>query len=116
MIMIITFFIILTISSFLLILNVLISKKSSKDQEKASPFECGFDPIAPSHLPFSIQFFLISLIFLIFDIEIALLIPLAIILSMKFNLSMIICSITFFFLLIAGLYLEYNENSIDWNL
>nr|YP_010872894.1 NADH dehydrogenase subunit 3 [Pheidole megacephala]WGV34093.1 NADH dehydrogenase subunit 3 [Pheidole megacephala] len=106
----------LFISLMMMFLNLFISKKSYKDQEKASPFECGFDPISPPHLPFSIQFFLISLIFLIFDIELTLLIPLIILTSLKFNLVMIICSIIFFFLLIIGLYLEYTENSIDWNI
>nr|YP_010872881.1 NADH dehydrogenase subunit 3 [Pheidole yeensis]WGV34080.1 NADH dehydrogenase subunit 3 [Pheidole yeensis] len=106
----------LSISIFLLLLNIYISKKSFNCQEKSSPFECGFDPMSPNHLPFSIQFFLISLIFLIFDIEITLLIPLVILLSMKFNMFMITCSIFFFLLLILGLYMEYTENSIDWNL
>nr|AWN56344.1 NADH dehydrogenase subunit 3 [Pheidole obscurithorax] len=105
----------LFISALLLFLNIIISKTSYINREKASPFECGFDPISPNHLPFSIQFFLISLIFLIFDIEITLLIPL-IFLTMKFNLSMIICSMIFFLLLIIGLYLEYSENSIDWKI
>nr|AWN56331.1 NADH dehydrogenase subunit 3 [Pheidole flavens] len=107
--------IICIISILLMFLNIFISKKSFTNREKMSPFECGFDPISPNHLPFSIQFFLISLIFLIFDIEITLLIPL-IFLSTKFNLSMIICSMIFFLLLILSLYLEYMENSIDWKL
>lgn len=109
-------FILIIISFFLIILNIFISKKSLIDQEKISPFECGFDPISTNHLPFRVQFFLIRLIFLIFDIEITLLIPLVILLSIKFNLSIIICRIIFFLLLILGLYLEYNEKSIDWNL
>nr|YP_010872907.1 NADH dehydrogenase subunit 3 [Pheidole taipoana]WGV34106.1 NADH dehydrogenase subunit 3 [Pheidole taipoana] len=108
--------IILFLSFFLMLLNIFISKKSFKDQEKSSPFECGFDPISSNHLPFSIQFFLISLIFLIFDIELTLVIPLIILSSLKFNLMMVIYSIMFFFSLIFSLYLEYNENSIDWNL
>nr|YP_010872920.1 NADH dehydrogenase subunit 3 [Pheidole fervida]WGV34119.1 NADH dehydrogenase subunit 3 [Pheidole fervida] len=115
-IMIIIMLILLIISLIIMSLNIFISKKSFKDQEKSSPFECGFDPISSSHLPFSIQFFLISLIFLIFDIELTLLIPLVILSALKFNLSMIICSIIFFFLLILGIYLEYSENSINWNL
>nr|YP_010872959.1 NADH dehydrogenase subunit 3 [Pheidole flavigaster]WGV34158.1 NADH dehydrogenase subunit 3 [Pheidole flavigaster] len=108
--------VLMAISSLMLLLNIFISKKSFKDQEKSSPFECGFDPISLNHLPFSIQFFLISLIFLVFDIELTILIPLTILSSLKFNLAMIICSAMFFLLLILGLYLEYNENSIDWNL
>jgi len=47
-------------------------KKTRVGKEGWSQFECGFNIINPSHLPFSFQFFIISLLFLIFDVEIAL--------------------------------------------
>ncbi|EFN76753.1 hypothetical protein EAI_04502, partial [Harpegnathos saltator] len=50
-------------------------KKIFKNREKNSSYECGFESISFSRFPFRIQFFLISLIFLIFDTEISLLIP-----------------------------------------
>nr|YP_009262821.1 NADH dehydrogenase subunit 3 [Wasmannia auropunctata]ANI87505.1 NADH dehydrogenase subunit 3 [Wasmannia auropunctata] len=103
------------LSSLMLFLNFILSKTTLSDREKSSPFECGFDPISNNHMPFSVQFFIISLIFLIFDIEITLLIPL-IFLTLKFNLSLITCSFIFLIILIYGLYMEYLENSIDWKL
>ena len=105
-------FLALALASALLIINFTITKKLISSREKISPFECGFDPIAPNHIPFSIHFFIISLIFLIFDIEITILIPL-VHLFYSFNFYIIITSLIFLIILIIGIYIEYIEQSID---
>ncbi|KAG5335130.1 NU3M oxidoreductase, partial [Acromyrmex heyeri] len=102
----------ISLSSILLLINFFISKKINLNQEKISSFECGFNPLSNARLPFRIQFFIISLIFLIFDIEIALLLPL-IYLSSNFNPFITLYSFLFLFILIIGLYTEYNEYSLD---
>ena len=74
----ITIFIILIIS---LILSIIISGASfllgekSPDKEKVSVYECGFDPFHSPGEPFSIRFFLIAILFLVFDLEISYLFP-----------------------------------------
>ena len=49
--------------------------KCGGDKEKGSPFECGFDPAGISRLPFCIKFFLVRIIFLVFDVEVTLILP-----------------------------------------
>nr|YP_004221802.1 NADH dehydrogenase subunit 3 [Pristomyrmex punctatus]BAJ53353.1 NADH dehydrogenase subunit 3 [Pristomyrmex punctatus]BAJ53366.1 NADH dehydrogenase subunit 3 [Pristomyrmex punctatus] len=110
------FIIIITLIPLLLMfLNILITKSSFNDREKISPFECGFDPISHNHIPFSIHFFIISLIFLIFDIEITMLIPFIYLLT-NFNLPMILMFFLFLSILMVSLYFEYLEQSIDWKI
>nr|QWB85657.1 NADH dehydrogenase subunit 3 [Sarmydus sp. N117] len=103
------------ISMMILTLN-LISKKKLIDREKSSPFECGFDPQTSARLPFSLQFFIIAVIFLIFDVEIVLLLPsvTALTTSNPTNLSFII--IFFIIILILGLFHEWNQGALDWVL
>nr|YP_009905731.1 NADH dehydrogenase subunit 3 [Nylanderia flavipes]QGW36360.1 NADH dehydrogenase subunit 3 [Nylanderia flavipes] len=109
------FLMFLILSLLIMMLNFLISIKSLKNREKISPFECGFDPLSNSRIPFSIQFFIISLIFLIFDIEITMLIPL-IYMFFYMNKIMIFSSFLFLFILISGLLIEYIEQSLDWKI
>nr|APX40895.1 NADH dehydrogenase subunit 3 [Longitarsus niger] len=105
-------FIILTI--LILMLN-LISKKTFYDREKSSPFECGFDPKTSARLPFSLHFFLISIIFLIFDVEITLILPLILTLKISnmWNYSYIM--IFFITILLIGLYHEWNQGALNWS-
>nr|QAY81996.1 NADH dehydrogenase subunit 3 [Apophylia sp. REN-2018] len=96
-----------------MILN-LISKKNFYDREKSSPFECGFDPKTSARLPFSLHFFLIAIIFLIFDVEITLLLPLIISMKISNILNYSIILIIFIFILLWGLYHEWNQGALNW--
>nr|ASY98562.1 NADH dehydrogenase subunit 3 [Metallyticus sp. JZ-2017] len=106
--------IILMISLFILIITNFLSKKMIEDREKNSPFECGFDPFSTSRLPFSLQFFLIAVIFLIFDVEIALILPMTIISFNSNILTWIYTSVIFLMILTIGLYHEWVQGSLKW--
>uniref|UniRef100_UPI003002D691 NADH dehydrogenase subunit 3 n=1 Tax=Arria brevifrons TaxID=2908858 RepID=UPI003002D691 len=105
---------ILLISLLIMMMTNLLSKKKIEDREKSSPFECGFDPFSSSRLPFSLRFFMIAIIFLIFDVEIALILPMTII-SFNSNITLwTTTSIMFFTILLIGLYHEWNQKSLSW--
>nr|YP_009720752.1 NADH dehydrogenase subunit 3 [Athalia icar]QGL07070.1 NADH dehydrogenase subunit 3 [Athalia icar] len=104
----------LLISIIIMILSSILSKKSISDKEKISPFECGFDPKNMYRNTFSIQFFLIAIIFLIFDVEITLLLPLILTLKAS-NLKIWFILVNYFILiLIMGLLYEWKFGALDW--
>nr|WKU84126.1 NADH dehydrogenase subunit 3 [Salpingogaster sp. ECU13] len=107
--------ILMMISMIVMMLANILSKKSYSDREKSSPFECGFDPMSSSRLPFSLKFFLITIIFLIFDVEIALILPMILILNYSNLMMWSITSIIFIMILLLGLYHEWNQGMLNWS-
>nr|UUJ36790.1 NADH dehydrogenase subunit 3 [Epeorus sp. 01 ZXM-2022a] len=106
--------ILLTITTIVMSLAALLSKKSIVDREKSSPFECGFDPKSSSRLPFSLRFFLVAVIFLIFDVEIVLLLPLITLLPYTTPKVWLYVGAGFLIILVMGLYHEWNQGALDW--
>nr|YP_009745912.1 NADH dehydrogenase subunit 3 [Sciara ruficauda]QIH95757.1 NADH dehydrogenase subunit 3 [Sciara ruficauda] len=107
--------ILMFITSLMMFMATILSKKTFYDREKNSPFECGFDPKSSARLPFSLRFFLITIIFLIFDVEIVLLFPIIPILQYS---NMFIWSITtmfFIIILLIGLFHEWAQGALEWN-
>nr|UOU95613.1 NADH dehydrogenase subunit 3 [Anthocharis scolymus] len=97
-----------------MIISSILSKKSFLDREKCSPFECGFDPKSLPRIPFSLHFFLITVIFLIFDVEIALIFPI-VPTFMLTNMIIWFKMMSFFILmLLIGLYHEWNQKMLNW--
>nr|YP_009379236.1 NADH dehydrogenase subunit 3 [Embiratermes neotenicus]AIY61652.1 NADH dehydrogenase subunit 3 [Embiratermes neotenicus]ARQ29936.1 NADH dehydrogenase subunit 3 [Embiratermes neotenicus]URH16664.1 NADH dehydrogenase subunit 3 [Embiratermes neotenicus] len=103
------------LSAVIMTLTTLISKKMNEDREKSSPFECGFDPKNSARLPFSSRFFLIAVIFMIFDVEIALLLPMPVTMMTSNIKSWMTISTAFLLILIIGLYHEWNQGSLEWS-
>nr|URX52896.1 NADH dehydrogenase subunit 3 [Glyptotermes sp. 3 AB-2022a] len=104
----------LILTTAVMMLTSLLSKKNIEDREKSSPFECGFDPKSSARLPFSLRFFLIAVIFLIFDVEIALLLPMTVVMTTSKMKSWMMISSAFLLTLIIGLYHEWNQGSLEW--
>nr|BCL84746.1 NADH dehydrogenase subunit 3 [Argulus japonicus] len=101
------------VTSILILINLLVSKKSNFFFSKQTPFECGFNNITPSRSTFSIQFFFIALIFLIFDIEIAIILPFPFLLMNSMTMNFMIISIIVIILTMSLIY-EWNKGLLKW--
>nr|UYB78463.1 NADH dehydrogenase subunit 3 [Alectorobius mimon] len=103
----------LMITILLMILANTVKKKNLFKKEKNSPFECGFDPFSLTRQPFSLRYFMISIIFLIFDIEIVILLPIPL-LNNHMN-TLLISEISLIIMLIMlGLLYEWKNGMIQW--
>nr|YP_009318422.1 NADH dehydrogenase subunit 3 [Didunculus strigirostris]APA17028.1 NADH dehydrogenase subunit 3 [Didunculus strigirostris]ATZ68959.1 NADH dehydrogenase subunit 3 [Didunculus strigirostris] len=88
--------------------------QTSPDSEKLSPYECGFDPLGSARLPFSIRFFLVAILFLLFDLEIALLLPLPWASQLQSPITTLIWASTLILLLTLGLVYEWMQGGLEW--
>nr|AFB19727.1 NADH dehydrogenase subunit 3 [Liocichla phoenicea]AFB19728.1 NADH dehydrogenase subunit 3 [Liocichla phoenicea] len=103
----------LTLSLALTALNFWISQMNP-DAEKLSPYECGFDPLGSARLPFSIRFFLVAILFLLFDLEIALLLPLPWATQLQNPTTTLIWACVLILLLTLGLVYEWIQGGLEW--
>ena len=86
---------------------------SQPDKEKLSAYECGFEPFNDSRMEFDVRFYLVAILFIIFDLEIAFLFPWAISLG---NIGLLgFCSMMIFlFILTIGFIYEWKKGALDW--
>nr|YP_010248813.1 NADH dehydrogenase subunit 3 [Phintella cavaleriei]QTT58091.1 NADH dehydrogenase subunit 3 [Phintella cavaleriei] len=85
--------------------------KNIMDMESMSSYECGFEPNSYTRMFFSYRFFLISILFIIFDVEISLMLPVPFIMVSGLGLWIFMM---FLVVLILGLMYEYMCGSLDW--
>nr|ADW66065.1 NADH dehydrogenase subunit 3 [Dendropicos fuscescens] len=103
----------LTLSTALIILNFWLAQ-TNPDSEKLSPYECGFDPLGSARLPFSIRFFLVAILFLLFDLEIALLLPLPWATQLQSPTTSLTWASTIILLLTLGFIYEWIQGGLEW--
>ena len=100
------------ITTILLIASFILSEKAP-DKEKVSVYECGFDPFHSPGKPFSIRFFLIAILFLVFDLEISYLFPWSLtsnIISLEGQFIVVL----FLIVLTLGLIYEWMKGGLEW--
>lgn len=104
------------LSFILLSFAFILTFDTKLDIEKSSVYECGFFPFSENRSPFDIHFYLIAVLFLLFDIEILYLFPFALNLTTMINDFGIGIIIIFFFILILGLIYEITRGVLDFNI
>ena len=102
----------LGISMAFIILNLILSP-SNPDPEKLSVYECGFEPFEDSRMEFDVRFYLVAILFIIFDLEIAFLFPWAISLG-HIGIFGFVSMMIFLFILTIGFIYEWKKGALDW--
>ena len=102
----------LVLSSAFIFLNFLFAPKNP-DPEKLSSYECGFEPFSDSRMEFDVRFYLVAILFIIFDLEIAFLFPWAISLG-KIGIFGFISMLIFLIILTIGFIYEWKKGALDW--
>tara|TARA_Y100000590_G_scaffold92370_1_gene104402 strand:- start:45 stop:413 length:369 start_codon:yes stop_codon:yes gene_type:complete len=105
-------FISVGLSGGFILINYIFSPKKP-DPEKLSPYECGFEPFNDSRMQFDVRFYLVAILFIIFDLEIAFLFPWAISLG-KIGLLGFVSMMIFLFILTIGFIYEWKKGALDW--
>jgi NADH-quinone oxidoreductase subunit A len=100
------------LSTGFIVVNFIFSPKKP-DPEKLSAYECGFEPFNDSRMEFDVRFYLVAILFIIFDLEIAFLFPWAISLG-KIGLLGFISMMIFLFILTVGFIYEWKKGALDW--
>jgi NADH-quinone oxidoreductase subunit A len=82
-------------------------------REKLMPYECGIDPIGDAHERFSVRFYIIAILFLVFDVEVVFLFPWAIIYD-KLALFGLVEMLIFIGILVVGYYYAWRKGALEW--
>ena len=88
--------------------------RGSKTKAKLSPYECGFDPFEDARIPFDVRYYLVAILFIIFDLEIAFLFPWAVSLN-KIGIAGIMAMGVFLLVLVIGFIYEWKKGALEWD-
>jgi len=109
---IIFLFISLLLSIGFIVINY-IASPSNPDPEKLSAYECGFEAFDNARIEFDVRFYLVAILFIIFDLEIAFLFPWAISLG-NIGLLGFYSMMVFLFILTVGFIYEWKKGALEW--
>ena len=88
--------------------------RNRNDPEKLSPYECGFDPYEDTRMKFDVRYYLVAIVFIVFDLEIAFLFPWAVMFSKLPPFAWATMGI-FLFILVVGFVYDWKKGALDWD-
>jgi NADH-quinone oxidoreductase subunit A len=83
------------------------------DQEKDSPYECGFEAFENARMKFDVRYYLVAILFIIFDLEIAFLFPWAVVLG-ELGMAGFTAMFVFLGILVIGFIYEWRKGALEW--
>nr|YP_010534919.1 NADH dehydrogenase subunit 3 [Modiolus modulaides]UYA96802.1 NADH dehydrogenase subunit 3 [Modiolus modulaides] len=106
--------VIMVIPCILFVLGVWLSFKSELGRDKSSPYECGFEAISSARSSFSMRFFLLAVMFVVFDVEVVLMVPILFGVSGNIQVAGFVSLMLFVLILVLGCVYERRDGSMDW--
>ncbi len=88
--------------------------RGTKDDEKLSPYECGFEAFDDSRMKFDVRYYLVAILFIIFDLEIAFLFPWAVSLDAVGTFGLLAMAL-FLAVLVVGFIYEWKKGALEWD-
>ncbi len=95
-----------------LVLGYLLSPRRP-DKDKDAPYECGFEAFETARLKFDVRFYLVAILFIVFDLEIAFLFPWAVVLS-DLGIFAFWAMLIFLGILVVGFIYEWKKGALEW--
>jgi NADH-quinone oxidoreductase subunit A len=86
---------------------------NNPDSEKLSPYECGFEAFEDARMKFDVRYYLVAILFILFDLEIAFLFPWAIVLT-EIGLFGFLAMMIFLGILVVGFIYEWKKGALEW--
>jgi NADH-quinone oxidoreductase subunit A len=83
------------------------------DSQKLSPYECGFEAFEDARMKFDVRYYLVAILFILFDLEIAFLFPWAIVLQ-EIGLFGFLAMVVFLAILVVGFIYEWKKGALEW--
>ena len=96
----------------LLTLGTLVSP-DRPDAEKLSPYECGFEAFEDARMKFDVRYYLVAILFILFDLEIAFLVPWAVVLP-EIGFEGFVAMMVFLLILVVGFAYEWKKGALEW--